>query len=127
MSTRERWTVYPLLLLAIGLALRAGPADRHPLGGPITGDTIVCKELAIVDEQGKILVHAGRVLGGGGGRIEIRDAAGRNAVCIGTAADSRDGAIEFYDAEGTLIARLGQPRGTLPDADQPGPAPGPAR
>ncbi len=112
MTTRERWTVYPLLLLAIGLALRAGPADRRQLVGTLTGDTFICKELAIVNDEGKILVHAGRVVGGGGGRVEIRDATGRNAVCIGTTADSREGAVEFYDANGTLIGRLGQQRAT---------------
>jgi hypothetical protein len=117
MSTRERWTVYPLLLLAIGLALRAGPGDRRPLAGTISGDAVVCKELAIVNEEGKILVHAGREVGGAGGRIEIRDAAGRNAVCIGTAADSREGAVEFFDADGKLIGRLGQQRATADAAE----------
>jgi hypothetical protein len=112
MTSRERWTVYPLLLLAIGLALRAGPADRRQLVGTLTGDTFICKELAIVNDEGKILVHAGRVVGGGGGRIELRDAAGRNAVCIGTTADSREGVVEFYDANGNLIGRLGQQRAT---------------
>jgi len=113
MTSRERWTVYPLLLLAIGLALRAGPADRRPAAGTVSAETVVCKELAIVDEAGKILVHAGRVVGGGGGRIEFRDAAGRNAVCIGTTADSREGAVEFYDSDGNLIGRLGQQRATV--------------
>jgi hypothetical protein len=117
MTTRDRWTVYPLLLLAIGLALRAGPADRRQLGGPIAGDTVVCKELAIVDDQGTIVVHAGRVISGGGGRIEIRDAAGRNAVCIGTAADWREGAVEFFDAQGNLVGRLGQQRPAPPNRD----------
>jgi hypothetical protein len=110
MTSRERWTVYPLLLLAIGLALRAGPADRRPLAGTISGDAVVCKELVIVDDEENILVHAGRVVGGAGGRIEIRDATGRNAIGIGSAADSQEGAIDFYDAEGKLIGRLGRQR-----------------
>jgi hypothetical protein len=116
MTSPERWTVYPLLLLAIGLALRGGQPARLKLSGPLVLDRVVCKELAIVDDQGLILVHAGRVLGGGGGRIEIRDGAGSNAVCIGTEPDSREGSVEFYDAEGNLIGRLGQQRGPLPEA-----------
>jgi hypothetical protein len=30
MTSRERWTVYPLLLLAIGLALRAATIAEGP-------------------------------------------------------------------------------------------------
>ena len=56
MTTKERWTVYPLLLLAIGLALRGTSGQPGQVAGlstaGITTDTIVCKELAIVGETG---------------------------------------------------------------------------
>lgn len=110
MTTRERWTVYPLLLLAIGLAVRGsgsvpGPAPgRHE--GSVTADTIYCKEFAVVTDNGQIVVHAARVKDGGGGRVEIRDAQGIDSMAIGTTAESRDGVIEFFDAEGHVIGRF---------------------
>ena len=111
MTTRERWTVYPLLLLAIGLAVRGGSGspDRTPTGpvASVAADTVVCKELAIIGEDGAIVVHAGRVKDGGGGRIEIRDATGTDTLALGTSAEARDGSIEFFDAKGTLVGRLG--------------------
>jgi hypothetical protein len=68
-----------------------------------------------------IIVHAGRVKGGGGGRIEIRDAGGIDAVGIGTSADSREGGIEFFDAKAQLLGTLGPKRPPRP-AEESGPA-----
>ncbi len=45
MTERERWVVYPLLFLALGAALRDKLVDRT-----IT-KSIVCQELAVVDEE----------------------------------------------------------------------------
>lgn len=107
MSTRERWTVYPLLFLALGLALRAVavPPDRLAVG-EIEAARIVCGEIVVTSEDGRKLVHVGRVKGGGGGRIEINDRAGAEAVSIGTGAEGRDGILEFFDAEGRPLGRL---------------------
>ena len=44
---------------------------------------------------------------GGGGRIEIRDAAGKDAIGLGTSVDSRDGSVELFDTQGKLLGRLG--------------------
>jgi hypothetical protein len=120
MSTRDRWTVYPLLLLAIGLAMRGQlvPHQAANEGTTLSADTVVCRELAILGESDTIIVHAGRVKGGGGGRIEVRDAAGVDAVAVGTTAESRDGAMEFFDERGRLIGRLGSAAGQ-PAAEQP--------
>lgn len=110
MTTKERWTVYPLLLLAIGLAVRGNTTMSSSVpavsAGAVTADTVFCKELAIITDDGQIVVHAGRVKEGGGGRIEIRDAQGNDAIAIGTSAESRDGSVEFFDAEGKRIERL---------------------
>lgn len=110
MTVKERWTVYPLLLLAIGLALRGEVGDPPMMeNGTFTAKALVCEELAILGEQSDpqkaapILVHAGRVKDGDGGRIEIRDARGVTSIAIGTTAVSRDGAVEFYDDEGQAV------------------------
>jgi len=121
MTTAERWTVYPLLLLAIGLAVRGqlGLEDAAA-GRTISADTVVCRELAVLGESDAIIVHAGRVQGGGGGRIEIRDAKGVDAVAVGTSVESRAGAVEFFDEQAGLIGRLG-PTMENPPGDQPVP------
>ncbi len=122
MTTAERWTVYPLLLLAIGLAVRGqlGLEDDDATGRTISADAVVCRELAVLGESDAIIVHAGRVQGGGCGRIEIRDAKGVDAVAVGTTVDSRAGAVEFFDERAGLIGRLG-PAMEKPPGDQPVP------
>jgi hypothetical protein len=121
MTTKERWTVYPLLLLAIGLALRGELTSEATMTGEtISAEAIVCRELAVIgepleaDKPSPIIVHAGRVRGGAGGRIEIRDATGTDAVAIGTTAEGRDGGVEFFDAKGQLLGKLG-PKATTRD------------
>ena len=52
MSNRERWVVYPLLFLSIGLGLRKfdmQEADEHIA----EVDTLRCKTLEIVTPEGK--------------------------------------------------------------------------
>ena len=107
MTSRERWTVYPLLFLAIGLALRAAtipPADLKV--DALEAGRVVCGEIVVTSDDGTKLVHVGRVKGGGGGRIEISDRTGAEAVAIGTGPESRDGGVEFFDTEGTTTGLL---------------------
>ena len=107
MTSRERWTVYPLLFLAMGLALRAAtipPADLKV--DAIEAGRVICGEIVVTSDDGTKLVHIGRVKGSGGGRIEISDRTGAEAVAIGTGPESRDGGIEFFDAEGTTTGLL---------------------
>jgi len=107
MSSRERWTVYPLLFLAIGLALRAValPPERLDVD-TLEAGRVVCGEIVVTSGDGTKLVHVGRVRGQGGGRIEISDRDGREAVAIGTGPEGRDGTVEFFDAEGGTIGLL---------------------
>ena len=126
MTVKERWTVYPLLLLAIGLALRAGSGERDLNGrglikagkaefegievGLLVADGIFCRELAVFEKEGQgeqIIIHAGRVDGGGGGRSEIRDGDGHDSVAIGTTAESREGSVEFFGPDGISLGKLG--------------------
>jgi hypothetical protein len=110
MTSRERWTVYPLLFLAIGLAVRSAivaDEDRAARDDGLETGQLVCRELIVTGTDGSVLVHLGRVVGGGGGRIEIKDAAGVDAIAIGTRPDRRDGAVEFFDAKGEPAGSLG--------------------
>ncbi|MCE9629309.1 MAG: hypothetical protein K8S94_01125 [Planctomycetia bacterium] len=107
MTSRERWTVYPLLFLAIGLALRAVavPPDKLAVG-VVEASRIVCGEIVVAADGGTKLVHIGRVKGGGGGRIEVNDDSGVEAIAIGTGLEHRDGFVEFFNGEGQPIGRL---------------------
>ncbi len=101
MTSRERWTVYPLLLLAIGLAVRAaGVPEPELVTDTLTAAQIRCQELRIEAEDGTVLIHMGRVVNGGGGRIEIKDGSGTDTISIGTTPGDREGRVDFFDAEG---------------------------
>jgi len=109
MTSRERWTVYPLLLLAIGLAVRAvGLARERPdtlVVEAIDTGRVRCRELVITGGDEGVVVHLGRVKGGGG-RIELKTAAGTDAIAIGVRPDEPLAGIEFHDAEGRPAGRL---------------------
>jgi hypothetical protein len=104
MTSRERWTVYPLLFLALGLAVRAIAVPQGECGAArvdsLESTRLVCKEIVIENDEGTILVHMGRVVGGGGGRIEIKDKDGVDTIAVGTRPDDREGVVEFFDAKG---------------------------
>ena len=113
MTSRERWTVYPLLFLALGLAMRAivvpqGDFDAARVGS-LESTRRVCKEIVIENDDGAILVHMGRVVKGGGGRIEIKDKDGVDTIAVGTRPDDRDGIVEFFDARGVSEGQLSAP------------------
>jgi hypothetical protein len=113
MTSRERWTVYPLLFLAIGMAVRAAIVADEDRASRVDGlDTgqIVCRELIVTGTDGTVLVHLGRVVGDGGGRIEIKDAAGVDSIAIGTRPDRRNGTVEFFDDKGEPAGSLGPER-----------------
>ena len=114
MSSRERWTVYPLLFLALGLAVRSIAVPQGDFAAArvdaLESTRLVCKELVIESTDGTILVHMGRVVGGGGGRIEIKDSDGIDTMAVGTRPDNRAGAVEFFDAAGEPIGELTTPQ-----------------
>ncbi len=121
MTSRERWTVYPLLFLAIGLALRAVAVPPDTLSaGVLEAGRIICGEIVVTGTDGTKIVHVGRVKGGGGGRIEVNDSVGIEAIAIGIDPEARNGTVEFFDEKGRKIGRLG-PGG--PGARTPGGSP----
>lgn len=122
MTSRERWTVYPLLFLAIGLALRAVTVPPEKLDVDVLeAGRIICGEIVVAADDGTKLVHIGRVKGGGGGRIEISDLDGAEAIAIGTGPEGRDGGVEFFDATGHTTDRLRARAPSPPPADEAAP------
>jgi hypothetical protein len=130
MTTRERWTVYPLLFLAIGLAMRAQSGvpdlDGRLRIEVLDAASIICRELRVESADGPTLVHLGRVKGGGGGRIEIRDAKGNDSVAVGTRPGRSEGGVEFFDFDGAESARLTAAGLDEPPPDHPAPETAPA-
>jgi antitoxin (DNA-binding transcriptional repressor) of toxin-antitoxin stability system len=75
MTSRDRWTIYPLLFLAIGLGLNAniqGQADHSAFEGNLVrgkkldGDVVLCKELVVINDDGKPVVQIAANKTGGG-------------------------------------------------------------
>ena len=60
MTSRERWTVYPLLFLALGLAVRAAVLSEERLAAPLESleaGRIECRELVVRDADGTALLQ----------------------------------------------------------------------
>ena len=60
MTTRERWTIYPLLFLALGLAVRAAVLSDERLAEQaelLEADRIECRELIVRDADGTVSLH----------------------------------------------------------------------
>jgi len=114
MTSRERWTVYPLLFLAIGLAVRSVAVPQGEFAaarvGSLETTRLVCREIIVEGEEGTTLVHMGRVVGGGGGRIEFKDKDGVDTIAVGARPDGRDGVVEFFDAAGEPAGEVSAPQ-----------------
>ncbi len=58
MTNRDRWTVYPLIFLALGLAVRAAILSEDRLAAPppelFEADRIECRELIVRDPDGTV-------------------------------------------------------------------------
>ena len=57
MSERERWVVYPLLFLALGVALRDKLLHRIELLHHVESREIVCRDLRIVGDHGQVFLR----------------------------------------------------------------------
>ncbi|MFM9058273.1 MAG: hypothetical protein ACKOSQ_03970 [Planctomycetaceae bacterium] len=60
MTTRERWTVYPLIFLALGLAVRAAVLSEERLAGTVEtleAGRVECRELLVRDADGAVLLE----------------------------------------------------------------------
>ncbi len=113
MTSRERWTVYPLLFLALGLAVRSIVAPSGEFLAASVAELecgrLSCEEVVVVDQNGTVLVHIGREAaldgsteGVGGGRIDLNDQngelthwiSGSREVGASEGARASDGALD---------------------------------
>ena len=118
MTSRERWTVYPLLFLALGLAVRSIVAPSGEFLAASVAELecgrLSCEEVVVVDQNGTVLVHIGREAaldgsteGVGGGRIDLNDQNGELTHWISGSREvgASEGARDSEDALGSDGAR----------------------
>jgi hypothetical protein len=118
MSNRERWTVYPLLFLTLGIALKDKITKRTDT------DTVICKSLYVTDRQLVPQVIVKSTPAGG-----IVHTQGRQTNVLLGHTDNLSGLL-ITNAKGDLVARfaipsagLGQPSDeTPPPQQEPEPA-----
>jgi hypothetical protein len=120
MSTRERWIVYPLLFMTLGIAMRdkvlpssqdvldlsAGEirCDRL-LANHVDGGNLKCGVLAVAGSDGRECIRMG-VAPNRTGRLELCGNQG-NVVAVLRADDQgKAGVLETFTAEGTPLVQL---------------------
>jgi hypothetical protein len=120
MSTRERWTVYPLLFLTLGIAL----TDK--VTRQVSTDSVVCKSLLVTDRQGKAEVIVAS--SSDGGFLHARGTERSPDVIVGHYQDWTG--LLFVDGKGNLAVRPGlafpaaprKPVDSRPEKQKPQPA-----
>jgi hypothetical protein len=135
MTDRERWIVYPLLFLTLGIALRNQFLPTRRFGavdlraGELSAQRVVCKEL--ITEKGECLQqfqfnealakHIG-VLGlleciqlkaanAECGGLVIADAEGRPVILAGADKNTQSGVIQTKNRDGMPLVQLGATEG----------------
>ncbi|MBN1854986.1 MAG: hypothetical protein JW829_19790 [Pirellulales bacterium] len=94
MSEHERWVVYPLLFLALGVALRdkllkrvdtdSMVADRVVVSPALNADTVICRRLEVQSSSGQSVAAIAEDPGSRSGRIETYDTHGRVTGVVGS-------------------------------------------
>ena len=111
MTSRERWTVYPLLFMALGFGFKNGidnQADHESFDGRLVrskefngkefnGDVVRCKELVVVNESDKPVVQVSTNKTGAG-IVQTANSNGTFQVVL--TADSAGGVLRLLDVNG---------------------------
>jgi hypothetical protein len=115
MSTRERWIVYPLLFLTLGIALRDKivPPDLKPLSvdadaircRDLDVDTVRCRALTVVNGKNNRCMELGATTAGSG-QLELFGLGGKMIFVAGAEKRGGSGLCQIADAEGRARAQL---------------------
>jgi hypothetical protein len=126
MSTRERWIIYPLLLMTLGIAMRDKIFVPTRLrAGELAADKIVCNRFqaahAACSESESIKsecrqLQASQIVCGEFESIQaecrallVRNPKGQRIVAIGAEAKTLGGTIETFAASGAPTLRIPAP------------------
>ncbi len=122
MSTRERWTIYPLLFLALGAALRSKVTATIETGHldavNVRSVQMSCEDLVIVDKDGKPRLRMATVQNAG--RVEIYGAGGNIVAVIATEANGASVQLQTADGKPQVLLRSGGAGGLVATVDAQG-------
>jgi len=102
MTSRERWVLYPLLFLTLGIVMRDKFFQRDT---PIRARHILCRHLDVVDSNGQPQVQI-EGIDDVGGVLKLYGAEGRPLVAMGPDETRKSGIIETYGAGGKPQVQL---------------------
>lgn len=103
MSTRERWIVYPLLFLALGIAMRDKVVPpSHLEAGSITAPRVRCNEL----QTGQVLCDRIDAKQSECRTMLVNGPTGQPAVLASSDLNTGAGVVETYAANGLRQVRL---------------------
>jgi len=111
MTTRERWVVYPLLFLTLGIALR----DKILPPAQFSAEKIRCNKLETAQAECQ-MVTAGSPAGNvgvrmgataNGGRLEVLGPSGKVLVLVGAELGGRAGFVETLTPNQVPLVQLG--------------------
>ncbi len=114
MSVNERWVVYPLLFLSLGVALRDKVIPRVELE-ELTANQVRCNRLSVAEADCSALHVAGPqgnggvrlgVLPDGTGRIEVHNGSDHALVALGSGPSGYAGTVTTFDVERNPQVRL---------------------
>ena len=115
MSTRERWTVYPLLFLTLGITMRDKivPPDLKPLSVDtdeircrwLRADSVRCGDLIVLGNQDNRCVELGATAGGAG-LVEVFGPGDKMIFAAGASKAGGFGLCEVADAQGQTQVQL---------------------
>jgi hypothetical protein len=105
MTSRERWTVYPLLFLAIGLGLRSR------VMGLTEVPQVVCQTLTIAGPDGKPAIRMGTIPSGAG-QIDFFSPDGKLLLAAGASPDGKGGQLLLQNSQGQPQVELASTGGT---------------
>ncbi len=95
MTSRERWTVYPLLFLSLGMGLRSR----------LTG-TVQCENLVIASRDGKPVARL-HATADHRGQLEFITPDGKVTLVEGTSPDGQSGMLEMFGVDGRPLVAIG--------------------
>lgn len=120
MSTRERWIVYPLLFMTLGIALRDKvlPSSKNLirldadeircnrlLANEVDGSNVECGVLTVAESGGQECLRMG-VAGNKTGRLELCGNDGKVVAVLRADESGKAGVLETFTTEGNPLVQL---------------------
>ncbi len=125
MTTHERWIIYPLLFLTLGIAMRDKVVPPRLSARDLEADLVRCNRLEVglekvaLLEAGQVTCRVMTVAGPDGtdavrmgvipergGRLEVCSRDGKTIVAAGSDQTGRAGVVETLDADGAPQVQL---------------------